>query len=276
MFLTWTWRLRPTRAQHRLLEQALESQRLLYNAALEERIGAWRKAQVSVTLYDQQKSLTQIRADDPAGYGAQPVAMSRWTLHQLDEAMQGFFARLKKGGTAGFPRFRSRARWRSFGLAEWSGVRLAGDRLLIKGFARPIRVNVHRPMPADAAPKRASLTRKGRRWFVNISIETSEVVQRHAGAGGALGIDVGMKSVAAFSDGILFERMDPGRRRSAELKRAARALARCRRGSRRREKVRARLARIHERVAAARSTRLHRLASVTARLYGTIYVRSWR
>lgn len=84
--LTWSRKLRQTRAQHRPLERALEMQRQLYNAALGERIDAWRKAPTSITRFDQTKSLTVIRADDPDGYGAQPVAMSRWTLGQIDEA----------------------------------------------------------------------------------------------------------------------------------------------------------------------------------------------
>lgn len=219
MILTWSWRLRPTRAQHRLLEQALESQRVLYNAALEERIGAWRKERKSITLYDQIKALTEIRGNDPDGYGSQPVAMPRWTLRHLEEAMQGFFARVKKGGPAGFPRYRSRSRWRSFGFSQWSGIRIRGDRLLLKGFSRPIRVNMHRPLPSDARPKQASITRKGGRWFVNIALETSQIIERHTGTGGALGMDVGVGKVAAFSDGILFSAVQPGKSRAAELRR---------------------------------------------------------
>jgi hypothetical protein len=42
MFLSFQYGLRPTRAQHRALDAILEGQRLLYNAALQERIEAWR------------------------------------------------------------------------------------------------------------------------------------------------------------------------------------------------------------------------------------------
>jgi hypothetical protein len=47
VLLTWSWKRRPTREQHRLLERALEQQRQLYNAALEERIGAWRNRAIA-------------------------------------------------------------------------------------------------------------------------------------------------------------------------------------------------------------------------------------
>ncbi|BAQ49316.1 helix-turn-helix domain-containing protein [Methylobacterium aquaticum] len=77
MILTYQQKLRPTAAQHRLLAEALERQRLLYNAALQERRDAWRLGRKAITRLDKQKSLTVIRADDPEGHGADPANMGR-------------------------------------------------------------------------------------------------------------------------------------------------------------------------------------------------------
>ena len=93
VFRTFRYRLLPTASQHRRLEQILEAERLLYNAALEERRDCYRKTGQSIGYTDQSKSLTQVRADDPQGYGAMPV--SRHTLHRLELAFQGFFRRVK-------------------------------------------------------------------------------------------------------------------------------------------------------------------------------------
>ena len=60
MFLTYHYGLRPRRHQYPRLEAILEGQRLLYNAALEERSQAWSKSHWSVTRIDQSKSLTTI------------------------------------------------------------------------------------------------------------------------------------------------------------------------------------------------------------------------
>ena len=49
MIVTYRYRLLPAKCQHRALERILESQRQLYNAALEERIGAYSKAGVTRT-----------------------------------------------------------------------------------------------------------------------------------------------------------------------------------------------------------------------------------
>lgn len=65
VILKFQFRLLPSRIQHRALEGILESQRQLYNAALEERIGAYRKANKTLTYIDQTKGLTEWRRSDP-------------------------------------------------------------------------------------------------------------------------------------------------------------------------------------------------------------------
>jgi len=107
MILTYRYRLLPTKQQHRALEAILESQRQLYNAALEERIDAYRKANVTRTYFDQTKALTEWRQGDPEA-SALPVTVQRATLKRLDEAYKGFFRRIQAGGKSGFPRFRGK------------------------------------------------------------------------------------------------------------------------------------------------------------------------
>src|SRR5690242_20120224 len=94
MILTYEYRLLPSKRQHGALETLLESQRVLYNAALEERIGAYRRG-VSLSYIDQTKGLTEWRQSDPEAAGV-PVNLQRTTLKRLDEAYKGFFRRIKQ------------------------------------------------------------------------------------------------------------------------------------------------------------------------------------
>lgn len=55
---SYRYHLLPTRAQYRRLEAILESQRQLYNAALQERIDCYRKTGDSLSYFDQKRSLT--------------------------------------------------------------------------------------------------------------------------------------------------------------------------------------------------------------------------
>ncbi len=98
-----TYRLLPqTRDNWRRLERVLESQRQLYNAALQERSDAWRLAGVSLSYIDQAKSLTVCRRELPE-MAAVPVAIQRGTLKRVDEAFHGFFRRARAGQKPGYP-----------------------------------------------------------------------------------------------------------------------------------------------------------------------------
>ena len=90
MVVTFHYRLLPSKAQHHALERILESQRQLYNAALEERIGAYRNARVTRTYIDQSKALTEWRQSD-ADATELPVTLSAprsnaWTGHFKDSS----------------------------------------------------------------------------------------------------------------------------------------------------------------------------------------------
>ena len=52
MLVTYCYLLRPTSGQRVRLDALLEMQRELYNAALEERIGAWRRCAKTVSKFD--------------------------------------------------------------------------------------------------------------------------------------------------------------------------------------------------------------------------------
>ncbi|MEO7812413.1 MAG: helix-turn-helix domain-containing protein, partial [Usitatibacter sp.] len=138
MIVTYCFRLLPSKRQHRALEQILESQRLLYNAALEERTDAYRKAGLTRTYIDQSRALTEWRESDPDASGL-PVRLQRATLKRVDEAYKGFFRRVKRGLKPGFPRFRGKGWFDSFGFREFVGITLKGVRLRFKGMPGSLR-----------------------------------------------------------------------------------------------------------------------------------------
>lgn len=89
MFLSYKYRLLPNKAQHQALATISEGQRQLYNAALQERIDCYRKTGKTISYMSQSGSLTTIRKDDPAGYGALPVTLSRATLQKSIQRFVG-------------------------------------------------------------------------------------------------------------------------------------------------------------------------------------------
>ncbi len=270
MLLTYRFKLKPTRAQYATLDRLLEAQRLLYNAALQERIEAWRKAGKSISKIDQNKSLTQIRSFDE-GYASMPACLSRWSLARLDDALVGFFSRVKRGQSPGFPRFKPMSRWSSFGFDEFRGIRLRNGRLLFRPIVGGLKLNQHRTIPEGSSIKSCTFTRRGRHWWITMAVDVA-AADRHVDPDTAVGIDVGVAHLATTSAGEHFENARPRSRRQRELRVAARALARCKRGSKRRRKVRARLAALQRQVLAARNNHLHQVSAVMAKRYAFIAV----
>jgi putative transposase len=270
MLLTYRFKLAPTKAQYAALDKLREDQRRLYNAALQERVDAWRKNGISITKLDQNKSLTLIRSFDGT-YSSVPVSMSRWSIARVDDAFKGFFSRVKRGKKAGFPRFKPRSRWRSFGFSEWDGVRLRDEKLLFRGLIGGLKVRLHRPIPDGASLKACTFTRTGRFWFAAIQIDVP-VEEGHALPETMVGIDVGIEHLATLSDGTHIENLEIGKKHQRKVRIAQRALARCKRGSKRRAKVREKLALLKRKTAKARSTYLHQVSAKITRDFAFIGV----
>ena len=269
MILTYEYRLIPSKAQHRALETLLESQRVLYNAALEERIGAYRHG-ISRSFIDQCKALTEWRQSD-AEATAIPVSLQRATLKRLDEAYKGFFRRVKqKGVKAGFPRFRGKGGWSSFGFVEFSGIRFDGKKLRFKGMPGHLELHMHRPLPVAALIRACTFRRDTKGWKVGLAVDVAAAVTRDGQR--CVGVDLGILTFATLSDGGAIPSLRAARRAHKQLRRAQRSLARKRRGSRSRAKARVRVARCHAATARARSNHLHQASARLIRDYDVIAV----
>jgi putative transposase len=255
VILTYRYRLLPLKSQHRALERLCAAQRELYNAALEERIDCYRKTGKTRTYIDQCKALTECRRELPE-MGALPANLQRWTLKRMDDAFQGYFHRLKaRSGKAGFPRFRGKERWEAFVFNEFSGIQFDGKRLRFAGMPGGIKLHLHRPLPDDADIRSCVFRRDGSGWFICLQIKI-EVAEKRSVAS-AVGVDLGLKVFAWCSDNVVIPNPRIAQRAEKELRRRQRALARCKRGSLRRHKVRAQVARLHRKIADTRNTWLH-------------------
>ena len=262
MILTYKCRLLPSKKQHAALADICESQRQLYNAALQERMDCYRKTGKSLTCFDQYKELTECRNDCGLVEMADlPVAVQRWTLKRLDDAYKAFFRRLKaRNGKAGFPRFRGKGQWDSFGFSEFSGIRFDGKRLRFKGLPSGLRVHLHRLLPDDADIRSCVFRRDGRGWAVCFQVVVATPEKRTVKH--AVGIDLGLKVFAYCSDGLVIPNPLLILRAEREMRRRQRALARCQRGSNRRRKVKAMLARTHADIVNTRTTWLHQQSAL--------------
>jgi putative transposase len=271
MILTFRYRILPTKRQHRVLEAIVETQRQLYNAALEERIDAYRKAGITRSYFDQCNALTEWRRSDPEGR-ALPLSLQRATLKRLDEAYKGFFRRMKIGGKPGFPRFRGKGWFDSFGFREFSGISYKHSRIRFRGMPGALRIHVHRPMPHEPNIRTCVLRRTSGGWTVSFVIEVEMARIRTSRRG--VGLDLGIARFAALSDGGFIPSLNAARRAQARMRRAQRALSRKKRSSRGRLKMRRVVARAHAAIVRQRRDYLHQASARLMRDYDVIVVES--
>jgi putative transposase len=252
MIRTYRYRLYPTRCQVEVLEEHLGWACDLYNAALEQRRTAYRDFGVSVRLNEQQHELTAIRRDGPdMNYVSQEMVLQRLNL-----AFDAFFRRLRSGEKPGFPRFRAKTR---FNTLAWrrgqGGATIVNGRLRIQGVGH-IKVKWHRDLPSE--PKQTRITRRNGRWYVAFTVEVEAAPLPATGA--AIGVDLGVRQFATLSDGTHIVGPRSGRVAAPAIRRAQRKVDRRQRGSHRRRKAVANLARRREREADCRLDAAHKAA----------------
>jgi len=266
--------LRPTVGQEQALTEMLRDHASLYNAALENRRDSWRDRKLSATYGTQSAQLSAIRAFDPERQGRWSFNSQQATLRRLDKAFAAFFRRVKAGETPGYPRFKG-AGW--FDTVTWpsdgDGCRWdstpqsgGGTRVRFQGVGH---VKVHQHRPVLGRIKTVSVKREGRKWFVVLSCDDVPAVPLPA-TGAVVGIDMGIASFLTTSDGEHVENPRHGRAAAERLGAAQQALARCKRGSNRRKKVRARVAAAHGKVRRQRLDHAHKTALALVRDFDVI------
>ena len=198
--LSYKYRLYPSRAQRDALDAMLGAFCDLYNAALQQRIEAYRRRGMSLRYLDQANELKATRAADER-LALYSYSAEQQVLRRLDKAFRSFFRRLKdRKGKAGFPRFQSKSRFDSaeFRVGDGLTIRKA-KRLGITGIAGEIKVKWHRPIPEGAKVGAAVLSRSNGKWFVCFQIEVEvPALERPVSH---VGVDMGLTSLVAMSTG---------------------------------------------------------------------------
>lgn len=253
MIRTFKFRIRPNRAQGEALDAMLGDCRALYNACLEQRVDAYRRRGVSLRYGDQAGELKAVREAAP-GLARWSFTALQQVLRRVEKTYAAFFRRGR-----GFPRFRSRSRFDSVDMRVGDGLTIRKTRRLgIVGVPGQIKVVWHREMPPGAKLGHAIITRKAGKWFVCFQAEFEAEVA--ANAGPAVGIDLGLNSLIATSEGETVQAPRFARKAAASVRRHQRAVARCKRGSNRRRKAKGRLAAASAKVANQRRDFAHKLS----------------
>lgn len=259
-----TYRIYPNTEQNEKMQAMRYLHQQYYNAALEQRIKAYRKQGISLSFYDQCKEHKEVREIEE--YAALNAQSCQVTLKRVHLAMQAFFRRVKSGETPGFPRFKSFTRYSGWGYkTHGDGWRLHPEekhgylRLSGVGYIR-----IRGKARTQGKPKTLDILYRQGKWYASVVFEC-EPERKQNESTSAIGLDWGVETFAtlAHDEGgyTAIHNERHLRNELTKLKQLQRDLSRKKRGSRNWQKLKKQLAALHGKITRKRSDFLHQISA---------------
>ena len=257
---TFRYRLYPTAEQEQALAVQFGHARFIWNWALALREAAYKETGKGIGYYELKRQVTTLKSQAETKWLKEADSqVLQAKIADLDRAYKNFFEK-----RAQFPHFKSKRDGQSIRYPQRFKFYENCTYLPKVGW---VKTKFHRPL--EGRPKNVTVSKtKTGKHFVSVQCEV-EMVDPPA-RGGEIGIDLGIKSFLATSEG--WTRDNPRHLQHAErkLERLQRKLSRRVKGSAGREKARILLARQHEKVAHQRMDFLHKLSAELVGYYGLI------
>lgn len=272
--------LDPSPAQERLLLSHAGAARFAFNAGLahvQEAIEAGVKPEWSyyslVRWWNASKDTLAVGDDGVPWWAENSKEAANTGLRSLAAALSNWAKSRKgqrKGKRVGFPRFRAKDRATPrFAYTTGRFGLIDGDPKALR-LPRIGRVHCMENVAArvgGARVLRMTVSRRAGRWYAALTVEREDKPVTQVPKGGAVGVDLGVKTLATLSDGTVIENPRYLRKSERRLKMAQKALSRKVKGSNRRAKARAKVARIHAHVANQRQDAIHKATTMIAQTY---------
>ena len=264
--LSFKYRLKPSTEQVAALEKQLRLCRWTYNALLEHSFNERKMGRGTPTHKALTYLLPAMKARTPELNAVFSQVLQN-VAKRVHSGFEGYWNRRRAGLKAHLPRFRGENRYDSLTYPQF-GFRVK-DGLLCLSKIGDLRVVQHRPVEGKVKTLTVTRGRAGK-WYAVFScmVEAKPIRNRLP----AVGVDLGLNSLVALSDGTLIEAPRSYRVAEERLGWAQRRLSRKTRGSRNREKARRRVASISERIANQRRDFTYKTARSIVNRYERVYV----
>ena len=276
--LTYNYKLQPTKKQIEVIEHNLSVCKSVWNHALYVR-KLWynsRSCEINKcslhseyivepfeypTYHNQSASLTKAKKDNAFLKSGNAQAMQQ-TLRKLDRA----FNDMKSKGM-GFPRYKKSLK--SFNILGKISVE---DNYLKMPLLKSIKFRKSRDIPGGFKIKQVQIIKKASGYYANLAIELDVNVVQPTPHGHAVGIDVGIQSMIATSDGLVIPRPKFLDKALRKIKLLQRKLRNKKIGSNNWKKLQHRIALLHEAVANRRKDYHFKLSHQLCEDVGMIFV----
>ena len=277
--LTYSYKLQPTPKQIDIIEHNLDVCRSVWNHALYIRKLWYNSRSCKINqcsllheyivepfkypnYHIQSKELSEAKKTNSFLKSGNAQAMQQ-TLRKLDRA----FNDMKSKGM-GFPRYKKK--FKSFNLLS-SSIELKGNYLKMP-LLKLVKLRKSRDIPEELKIKQVQIIKKASGYYANLMIELDVDVVKPIPHGHAIGLDVGIQSMIATSDGLTISRpkfLDKALRKIELLQKKLRNKNK---GSNKWYKLQHRIALLHEAVANRRKDYHFKLAHQLCSQAGMLFV----
>ena len=273
------YRIYPSGVQQQKLIISLRLSKELYNHLLDFCKTSYRDVKenggkFSPSEFTMNYEVTRFKKEHPE-YGVVWGHTLQGVSKKLGGAYSSFFRRVREKKTgknvkAGFPRFKKKIYSLLYPDAYGIGYKFESNKILKVSKIGRI------PIKLDRAPKgnikTMVISKDGNRWYASFSTDHIKVMEKISKNRTPIGVDMGVKTFAALSDGTLVENPKFYRQAQKKIKKLQRRLSRKVKGSHNRKKAGMKLWQAHQRVEDLRSDFIHKVTTDLVRNHDIIAV----
>ena len=256
MLKAYKYKLEPTTEQKILLEKHIGSCRYIYNWALSLKVKSYEETGKSISQFDINKRITSLKVEN------------KWLSEVNSQSLQGMTRNLESAFTKffrekkGFPKFKSKKNpVQAFPVPQHYFVNFETCTVKLPKIGE-IKAKLHRNFTGELKTATVSKTCTGK-YFISILVDDGKELpdtQKYSEST-TIGIDVGIKDFAVLSTGEKIENPRYLKNSLKRLKCLQKRVSRKVKGSKRRDKARKLLSKIHEKISNQRNDFQHKLSS---------------
>ena len=260
----YKYELMPDGQQERQMRRFAGACRFVFNKALALQQERHERGEKKLGYADLCKALTEWKAQPETRWlNETPSQALQQSLKNLERAYKNFFEK-----RADFPRFKKKGQHDSFRYPQGVKLDQGNSRIFLPKLGW-LRVRLSRDVLGTV--KNVTVSQSCGKWFV--SIQTEREVEPPLPKGTtAVGVDMGIARFATLSNGKPIEPLNSFKKHQHRLARYQRAMSRKVKFSSNWKKARAKVQRVHARIANARKDFLHKASTTISQNHAMIAI----